>query len=589
MYLNGNDLYQMFKYGATFISRKRKILNDINVFPVPDGDTGNNLAMTLQTIMTESVSKPSFHVTLDSISNAALIGARGNSGIIFAQFINGLRLSSAGDDEVSLERFAMMANDSVEHTYHSLSQPVEGTILTVMKSWANNLLEYYKQATSNRDFFLHAYAKAKIALDETKEQLEVLKKRDVIDSGALGFVTFLEGINSYFNAEQLEQESFEEIIIEHDHSEDDIGLYRYCTEGLVSHNNQKEDEILKALQGYGDSLIVAVGATMFRVHIHTNEPSNVFQVLSGFGHIIAQKVDDMTLDIKMKQTKYDTVIVTDSICDIDQNYLLINDVSVLPINVMIENVNYLDKLTINNTILFGLIDKGIEYPTTATPSSKNVKDLFDKLFGVYQKIVVISVSSKLSATYEVIQAEVKNLQSLGKEIVHIDSLTNSAAEGLLVKHAVELVQQQKSLTEIKEIINDEKARSEILVCLETFKYATMSGRLPKAVGNIGMALGIRPIMAIDKQGKGTAFGFALSQKGITKKIVKHIKRDLQEQGIEKYALVHCENIPLVKTYETLFTDIIGKKPEYIAEVSSATAIHSGKGSVAIAYIKERKL
>ena len=144
----------------------------------------------------------------------------------------------------------------------------------------------------------------------------------------------------------------------------------------------------------------------------------------------------------------------------------------------------------------------------------------------------------------------------------------------------------KTIEQIEETLNQEKDKTEILVCLETFKYAMMSGRLPKAVGKIGMFFGIRPIMSIDKNGKDAAFGFGLSQKAITKKIVKHVKSDLKNKGIESYALIHCLNEELLNEYIGLFTEIIGKKPEFLAEVSSATAIHSGKGSVAIGYIKK---
>ena len=587
-YINGNDLYHMFEYGASFITRKRQLLNEINVFPVPDGDTGNNLAVTLQTIVTESTKMDSFHDMIETMSNAALLGARGNSGMIFAQFVNGFRLASKGLDEVSLEQFAQMANESALHTYRSLSHPVEGTMLTVIKAWAKSLLDIYQISESIKAFFLNAFQKAKVALDQTKEQLDILKKRNLVDSGALGFVTFLEGVNSFFNSESLMEEEIVDLNIEHDHSDDEVGLYRYCTEGLVKHNEQNEKDILNALNPFGDSLIVAVGATMFRVHIHTNEPAIVFQTLRQFGHIMAQKVDDMAMDIKMKKSHRDSVIVTDSICDIDQSYLLEHDVAVIPTNVLIENASYMDKISINNEVLLDMIEQGVEYPTTATPGVRSIRDLFEKLLTIYQHVLVISVSSKLSATYDIIHQEIETLANEGKHIIHVDSLTNSAGEGLLVKHAVEMLEDGKSIDDIKMVLDEEKTRTEILVCLETFKYAMLGGRLPKAVGKIGMALGIRPIMSIDDVGKGAAFGFARSQKGITKKIVKHIEKDMAERGIKQYALVHCLNEPLVKAYQEMFTKLLGKEPAYIAEVSSATAIHSGKGSVAIAYIKEKE-
>ena len=585
-YLTGHDLYQMFNYGTTFVVKKRKKLNDINVFPVPDGDTGNNLVYTMQIISRESKPQESFQATLESISDSALIGARGNSGVIFAQFVNGLRTASKGKETVSLDEFADMAMESVEHTYSSLSNPVEGTMITVIKEWAKGLKETLSAVKNIKDFFLVAYAMAEQALEKTKEQLAILKKNNVVDSGAMGFVLFLKGVNSYFNKEQIEESVYEEIEIENNHDFHEEVSFRYCTEGLVEYKEQKEEVILETLKSYGDSLIVVMGAKMFRIHIHTNTPELVFQELRNFGKVVNQKVDDMIGDINMKHTDSDTVIVTDSIADIDQNYLKENNVVVIPLNVNVEGTTYFDKITLNNEILFDLIENSLEYPTTATPTIKYINDLFSKLLLNYKNILVIAVSSNLSATFNVIKKEVDQLVAKGKNIKIVDTLTNSVAQGLLVKRAVELLKEGKKIDEIETVLNTEKEKSEILVCLETFKYAMMSGRLPKAVGKIGMFFGIRPIMSIDEKGKGAAFGFALSQKGITKKIVKHVKKDLETKGIDRYALIHCLNQDLLDEYKVLFTEIIGKEPEYISEVSSATAIHSGKGSVAIGYIKK---
>jgi DegV family protein with EDD domain len=584
--LNGYDLFNMFKYGTTFVVKKRQKLNDINVFPVPDGDTGNNLVFTMQTISRESKAQDSFHETLESISDSALIGARGNSGVIFAQFVNGLRSASKGKSTVDLDEFSDMAEESVNHIYASLSNPVEGTMPTVIKDWANSLKEFLKSVSNIKEFFLLAFSIAEKSLENTKQQLAVLKKNNVVDSGAMGFVLFLKGINSYFNNEEIEQTEYEELDISDAHDFLEEVNYRYCTEGLVEYKNQEEQVIMDSLKPFGDSLIVVMGSHMFRIHIHTNTPELVFKELTRFGHIITQKVDDMISDINMKKAKTDTVIVTDSIADIDQDYLKSKAAIVIPLNVNVDNVSYYDKLTINNEILFDLIDKSLEYPTTATPTIKYINDLFSKLLLNYKNILVIAVSSNLSATHNVVKKEVEKLVDKGKNIRIIDTLTNSVAQGLLVQRAIELLEEGKTIDEIEKIINEEKQKSEILVCLETFKYATMSGRLPKAVGKIGMFFGIRPIMSIDKKGKGAAFGFGLSQKAITKKIVKHVKKDLAEKGIERYALIHCLNEPLLNEYIELFTDLIGKKPEFLANVSSATAIHSGKGSVAIGYIKK---
>lgn len=585
-YLNGKDLYQMFNYGTNFVIKKRKLLNDINVFPVPDGDTGNNLVHTMQTISREAKVSDSFQETLESISDSALVGARGNSGIIFAQFVNGLRKASVGKDQVTVDEFTHMALESVEHVYAALSNPVEGTMLSVIKDWAHGLKHILEKMKDIKDYFLHAFGKAEKSLERTKEQLAVLKKNNVVDSGAMGFVLFLQGVNAYFNDEEIEQLDFEELEIDAPHDFSEEATYRYCTEGLVEYKDLSEDVVKEALKPFGDSLVVVMGSHMFRVHIHTNTPELVFKELSRFGDIISQKVDDMIQDMAFKKSKRDTVIVTDSIADINKEYLQEHDVAVIPLNITIGDVGYYDKLTINNEILFDMIDAGVEYPTTSTPTIKYINDLFSKLLLHYKHIVVILVADKLSATHRVVKIEADKLVEKGKHIHVIDSYNNSVSQGLLVRKAVDLLESGAKATDIVQAIETMKHKTEILVCLETFKYATMSGRLPKAVGNIGMFFKIRPIMTLGEGGKGSAFGFALSQKGITKKIVKYVKKDLEKNEIEDYALIHCLNPDLLEEYRALFTEIIGKPPLYESVVSSATAIHSGKGSVAIGYIRK---
>lgn len=587
-YINGKDLYQMFNYGTVNILQKRKALNEINVFPVPDRDTGNNLASTMQAIAQKAKQDDSFHTALESISESALFGARGNSGVIFAQFVNGLRYASTGKAQVTIQEFADMVASSVEYTYQSLSDPVEGTMLTVIKDWGNSLLNVVKKNfTTIKAVFEQAFLIAMSSLEFTKEQLAVLKQHDVVDSGAMGFVLFLQGINSYYNNDIIEQIVYEEIEIEHTHKHDENVLFQYCTEGLVQGIGRlDEKELRDKLDHYGDSLIIAKGLNIFRIHIHTNEPELVFQELRNHGKILTQKIDNMKLDIRLENTDRKTVIVTDSISDLSKQFIDEHNIVVVPINVNVEEVQYFDKLSINNEILFDLIATVEEYPTTSTPTIKYVQDLYKRLLEHFDEILVLTVAKNLSATNSVLTDEAKKISVANKRIVVIDTLNNSATEGLLVKKAAELLEEGKSVDEIVEYIEEAKHKTKILVCLNTFKYATMSGRLPKVVGKIGNFFKMRPIMSLDKEGRGAAFGIAFSKKGITKKIVKIVNEELANTGIESYSLVHCLNDELLQEYKTLFTELIGKEPEYISDVSSATAIHSGVGTVAIGYIRK---
>ena len=588
-YITGNDLYEMFHYGSIHILKKRKNLNEINVFPVADKDTGNNLASTLQAIARESDRNVSFHYALESISESALYGARGNSGVIFAQFVNGLRVASNGKEKVTIEEFATMVNESVKYTYASLANPVEGTMLTVIKDWASSLIDIVKKKiTDAKSVFNQALQFAKKSLEKTKEKLQVLKKNDVVDSGAMGFVLFLEGINSYYNNEVIERIEYDNVEIDDQdiHSEETVN-FRYCTEGLVKVEGSFDElDLRQTLNQFGDSLIIAKGLNIFRIHIHTNYPEKVFQILSLYGKVLNQKVDNMILDINLDKSTKKTVIVTDSIADLDQSIINDNDVVVIPIFITVDEVEYFDKLTMNNEIMFDLIPRTKEYPSTSIPSVQHVYKLFQRLTNKFEEVVLITVSSKLSATHNILATEARKLIEKGKKIYIIDSLNNSATEGLLVKKAIDMLNEGKRGLDIYQTIEEMKNKTNILVCLDTFKYAAMGGRLPKAVGKVGDFFGMRPIMSLDKEGHGTAYGMAFSKKGITKKIKKIILKELKKNNIDSYSIVHCLNEPLAREYEKIFTEIIGKKPEYIAKTSSAIALQSGVGTVAIGYIKE---
>ncbi len=587
-YIDGKDLYQMFNYGTVNILQKRKVLNDINVFPVPDNDTGNNLASTMQAISQKAKQEDHFHLTLESISESAMYGARGNSGVIFAQFVNGLVTASTGKARVTIQEFANMVNQSVKYIYSSLSNPVEGTMITVIREWAQSLISSIKKnILTIKLVFEQAFKIAKLSLERTKETLLILKKHNVVDSGAMGFVLFLKGINSYYNNEAIEAVNYEEVVIDHTDTHDENISFRYCTEGLVkAKGNLNESDLRKALDSYGDSLIIAKGLNIFRIHIHTDTPELVFSELRNHGKIITQKVDNMIQDIALNNSTSKTVVVTDSISDLDIDFINKHNIVVVPINVKVDGIEYFDKLTINNEILFDLIPKISEYPTTSTPSVKYVHDLYDRLLEHFDEMLVLTVSGNLSATHIMLAEQAKKAIKPGKKIRVIDTLNNSVTEGLLVKKAVDLLEQGKSFDEVADYIEEQKKKTKILVCLKTFKYAMMSGRLPKVVGKIGNFLGMRPIMSLDSSGKGAAFGIGFSKKAITKKITKLIRKEMASGGIDSYSLVHCLNSELANEYSELFTEIIGKGPEYTADVSSATAIHSGVGTVAIGYIRK---
>ncbi len=201
-YLNGKRVYYAIMAGARKVSHQRHHLNEINVFPVADGDTGNNLSLTLNHILEEVNPQSAANQTFESIAAASLTGARGNSGVILAQFLNGLAEEVKPHKEISTDVFGESLIRSVPYAYESMANPVEGTMLTVLKEWAESFYELGKKSNDFGEVLTKSLDRARESLKNTPEKLEVLKKASVVDSGAQGLVHFLEGIAEALSPEK---------------------------------------------------------------------------------------------------------------------------------------------------------------------------------------------------------------------------------------------------------------------------------------------------------------------------------------------------------------------------------------------------
>ncbi len=588
--LDGDELFNWFQYGTNEVSLNKKQLNDINVFPVADGDTGSNLVTTMQAMISLSGKQTSFHETLNNLSETALSHARGNSGILFASYINGLADFSNNYDIVTTEDFSIIAQNAVSELYKAISNPVEGTIISVIKEWANYLASHHNSYGNFKDLLESAYLHATQALDATKTQLSELSKYNVVDSGAKGFVIFLRGINAYLtgNSPFIEESPSVDLgIISH---EGFSGDFRYCTEVYFQLDSNTsplnyQERLLHDLKSFGDSLIVSPSHKHIRIHIHTNQPHKIVALIQNYGLIIEQKVDDMELQNAVQYHPISKIgLLTDSIADLPDEYKLSHQIHTLPIGLSFNDIIYLDKLTIQPEQLKSMLITTDNYPSSSQPSPYKIKQTIDSLLEIYSTLFIVSVSDKMSSTYSSISNIITPYLEKGYDIRLIDSRLNSGAQGLLVQQACQLIENNTNPDEICQKLDKIISNSRILVCLHTLENAVRSGRVPNTVGKIGIKIGLRPIMTIDSNGNGTAYGMALSQKSITKKIIKHLKK--QKNNISSYNIVHSDNLKLAKEYEHVLTNLLGKPPAYISEISSVVTIHSGLGSVAVSYIKE---
>lgn len=591
-YMNSEKLYFGFLAGAREVIKQKHDLNKINVFPVADGDTGTNLAFTMNAIIEEAKVQSSAKRTMETIADAALVGARGNSGIIFAQFINGLYMGLEDKEEISIKGFSHSVTSAVSYAHKAISNPVEGTMITVMRDWANSLDTLKDIATDFTEVFTKSMIIAMQSLKDTPNKLKILKDASVVDSGAKGFIHFLEGFGHFIQTGKSNETTVgkeeNNIPLEHTHAHDSQDLsHRYCTEALVKGENLDLDQIRQNLSDLGDSLIVAGHENKIRIHIHTNTPADLFHRLKNFGQIIQQKADDMQRQYEAGHArKHKIALVTDSIADLPKDIMDKHQIHMIPLNLIVDDSNYLDKLTISPSYLYELMDKGENYPTSSQPTRKAAEDILNFVSTNYDSIVVVTVSNRMSGTFETITKTAQKLQDAGKKIAVIDSKSNSAAQGLIVLKAAESIEAGKSFEEVVYLTEKAVQNTKIFVHVKTLKYMARSGRINKITGMAGKLLNLKPVVSIDENGEGIILGKALSDSSSKKKMQALVSNIAQSKNITEYSIVHADAEEQARQYAKEFSLLIGKEPTYISNISSIVAMNAGVGCVAIALTTE---
>ncbi len=590
-YVDGRRVYYAFQAGAREVTRNRDQLNRSNVFPVADGDTGNNLALTLNHILDEVRPKVDLYSTFESIAEASLAGARGNSGMILAQLLNGLAFELQGERCVTAPAFSSRLVRAVPHAYKAVARPVEGTMLTVIRAWAEAFHDLCRTSKDFAEVLAQSLEHARESLRRTPEQLDVLRRASVVDSGAQGFVHFLEGITRLMQGGRLRAElrQREKVQLDTTAVEGEVGTElttRYCAEGYISGEHLPLDSIRSFLEEEGDSVIVAGGGERARFHLHTDRPEKVFTELRHYGTFLQQKVDDMQRQQDaLYRRRSPIALATDSIADIPRELLDRHQIHLLPLQVIVDGSPFLDRVTLAPEQLFGLLEEVKEYPTSSQPTVQQAREWLEFLAGFYDSIIVLAVSSHMSGTYQTLQQAAENLNHEEERVAVIDTRLNSAAQGLLVVKAAEALEAGTGREELLPLLDRWIARTRIFVSVATFEYMVRGGRVSPLKGKLARWLNLKPIVSLDDQGKGIAFDKAFSQRANTKKIMSIVAQLHEQHPIDKYCVVHADAPGKAQEYERRLTGLLGKPPEYVTEISPIVALNAGRGAVAVSVMQ----
>ena len=379
--IDGKTLQKMFLAGAKNLEAKKEWINELNVFPVPDGDTGTNMTLTIMSAAKEvsGIDNPTMETLAKAISSGSLRGARGNSGVILSQLFRGFTKEIKAFETIDAVVLANACERAVETAYKAVMKPKEGTILTVAKGMAEKAKEVVLE-TDDLEYMIDEIIKhGDYVLSQTPEMLPVLKQAGVVDSGGQGLMQVIKGAYDAFMGKEIDLSTIEgtpaKAAATNEVPETYDIKYGYCTEFIImlekEYNMEKEHEFKAYLETIGDSIVLVSDDDIVKVHVHTNDPGLAIQKALTFGSLTKMKIDNMREEHQEK---------------------LIKDAEKLAAKQKDEEVKKADEprkpvgfiaVSIGegmNEILSGLgVDEIIEGGQTMNPSTEDVLNAIDKV------------------------------------------------------------------------------------------------------------------------------------------------------------------------------------------------------------------
>lgn len=588
-YLDGRRLSRAVIAGARFVSDRAEPLNKINVFPVPDGDTGTNVAGTLQKVAAgiARVRQRDVSEMARILADEAVGGARGNSGAILAQFFTGFAEGLPASPRVRVEDFGAAVVRASDSAYSAIARPVEGTILTVIRDWSRFVA---RRAQEVRDFgvlLAEGFAEAKRSLENTPKQMKALAKAGVVDAGAQAFVYLLEGINRYIReaARRSVPEPPEDVkAAVFDKTPESI-LFRFCTEALLEGDRIDRDALRREAALLGDSIVVAGGATRVRLHVHTNEPERLFAVVGKFAEVAQTKIEDMHAQ---HETRFDrnraarVGIVTDSTCDLPPTLIEELGVGVVPVRVYFGSENYLDKVTISPSEFYARFSVTDVAPKTSQPPPADFTQVYQNVAAHAGAIVAVNLSSAVSGTYQASLVGARPVEKTTFE--HVDSRNVSVGLGLIVRAAGEAAHAGKPAEEVARIARDASDRTRLFIAVPTLEHLVRGGRVSPLKSLIAKALGLLPVLTITPEGKAEPAAKARGYEAARRKMMSLLFAAAGGGAAARFGVAHCD-APSVA--DAVAREIRERYPEsdvMIVECGPALGAHGGPGAVAVAVL-----
>ena len=589
-YINGDIFADALRSGIYKVIKSQENLNSINVFPVADADTGTNLCLSLGPLIKVIENKKNHHLgtLLIELADKLLDSSRGNSGSIIAQFFQGISEYSGNKSKISPLDFSKSIKLGSNYANDALSEPIEGTIITVISSFGEAISNEIKE-NPNTDFismFRVALPLLKIAVVNTKNQLDVLKKANVEDAGARGFYLLMKGfINKIvLNENESKPEISVNSYIETDNHFNETASptgFQYCTECIINGIDIDRRLLRESLSKHGDSIVIAGTKQKAKIHIHTDQPNTIFNVAKKYGDVTSEKADDMHLQNKiMRKDASKFAVITDSAADIHDEDLENLDIHIIPIRIQFGEKGYLDKVTITPNEFFEELNSNLIHPTTSQPSMGDFRRQYQYLASHFDDVISINITNKISGTYDAALLASKKITASGK--IHVfNSLNASIGQGQIAIIAAQCAKAGMSISETLTALKKIRSNTKTYAMIPDLKYAVRGGRVPNSIKLVAEIMRLTPILQTSSNGNLKTNNFLFGRKNVLRKFSKFISKhhDNDEIIISIGHACSLENAKLLKSY--LMLDLPKTTECKITELGSAIGVHGGPGAIVV--------
>lgn len=565
----------------------RDELNRLNVFPVPDGDTGTNLCLTLREVaqaLRDLGDAPLPRVT-EAMAQASVRGARGNSGMMLSQFLLGFREGLGERLRARARDLALAIRQGFDRLHGALDEPVEGTILTVAREAA----EEAALARDERDlkvFMRRLVRRADEALQRTPQLLAALRAAGVVDAGALGFVRLLDGVKRLIEEGHLAHGAVDRVV-PNAAAQTEVAAerdFQFCTEVMVRGASlPPAADVRQALRQLGGSIVVLHTGDLLKAHVHTDTPDAVFGLGAAWGTVEYTKADDMRAQHRALRERRPVAFVSDTACDLPDELVVEHGIGLVPTQLILEDRVYRDRLELTADEFFARLRAGYD-ASTSQPTPQAFEEAFGDAAREADHVVAVVLSKALSGTYANAEAAARRLDPPGDRIRVLDSRSASLGEGLLVLRGLELAAQGWAPADIVRELARVREQSGGFFTVDNFERLVRSGRVGKARAWLGTKLNLKPIMAISPDGTVDPVARVRGKPAVRRRVLGLLDRALTPRPRElRLGVAHADVPQFAEELRRELVERYRPKRCVMTPITPVIAAHAGIGAWGVFY------